>query len=60
MAPAPPARSSPAPVRLQRSVLYWIEAIHTGQPSVTQKVKHKTAPSIMVLPWAKLTVFDTE
>jgi hypothetical protein len=31
----------------------------SGQPSVTQKVKHSTAPSIMVLPWAKFTVRDT-
>ena len=28
----------------------------SGQPSVTQKVKHSTAPSIMVLPCAKFTV----
>jgi len=26
---------------------------------VTQKVKDSTAPSIMVLPWAKFTVRDT-
>ena len=34
-------------------------ASHNGQPSVTQSVKHRTAPSIMVLPCAKFTVFDT-
>ncbi len=34
-------------------------AIGTGQPNVTQKVKHSTAPSIMVEPCAKLTVLDT-
>ena len=31
----------------------------SGQPSVTQKVKHRTAPSIMVLPCAKFTVLET-
>ena len=31
----------------------------SGQPSVTQNVKHRTAPSIMVLPCAKFTVLDT-
>ena len=31
----------------------------SGQPNVTQKVKHRTAPSIMVLPCAKFTVLDT-
>ena len=30
-----------------------------GQPRLTLKVNPITAPSIMVLPWAKLTVFDT-
>src|SRR6476620_4386178 len=30
----------------------------SGQPSVTQKVKHSTAPSIMVLPWAHLIVVE--
>ena len=31
----------------------------SGQPNVTQNVKHSTAPSIMVLPCAKFTVLDT-
>ena len=31
----------------------------SGHPSVTQNVKHTTAPSIMVEPWAKFTVLDT-
>ena len=34
-------------------------AAPSGQPSVTQSEKHSTAPSIMVAPWAKLTVLDT-
>jgi hypothetical protein len=34
-------------------------AIASGQPSVTQKAKHRTAPSIMVLPCAKFTVLET-
>src|ERR1700751_5385927 len=34
-------------------------AAGSGQPNVTQAVKHRTAPSIIVLPWAKLTVLDT-
>ena len=34
-------------------------AAASGQPNVTQNVKHSTAPSIMVLPWAKFTVRDT-
>ena len=36
-----------------------ITANVNGQPSVTQNVKHSTAPSIMVEPWAKFTVRDT-
>src|SRR5215472_5957044 len=31
----------------------------SGQPAVTDSVKERTAPIIMVPPWAKLTVFDT-
>ena len=31
----------------------------SGHPNVTQKVKHRTAPSIMVLPCAKFTVLET-
>ena len=34
-------------------------AAHIGQPRVTPKVKHRTAPSIMALPWAKFTVLET-
>jgi hypothetical protein len=34
-------------------------ATGSGHFNVTQKVKHKTAPSIMVLPCAKFTVRDT-
>eukprot|EP01022_Parablepharisma_sp_SALTPOND_P030357 TRINITY_DN760_c2_g2_i2.p2 TRINITY_DN760_c2_g2~~TRINITY_DN760_c2_g2_i2.p2 ORF type:complete len:1280 (+),score=504.50 TRINITY_DN760_c2_g2_i2:6407-10246(+) len=34
-------------------------ASHIGQPSVWAKVKHRTAPSIMELPCAKLTVPET-
>ena len=34
-------------------------ATGNGHFSVTQKVKHNTAPSIMVLPCAKFTVRDT-
>ena len=34
-------------------------AIHMGQPMVTAKLKVSTAPSIMALPWAKLTVLET-
>src|SRR5208337_1784130 len=34
-------------------------ATGNGHLNVTQKVKHSTAPSIMVLPWAKFTVRDT-
>src|SRR5712691_7469119 len=36
-----------------------ITARVSGHWKVTQKVKHRTAPSIMVEPCAKLTVFDT-
>lgn len=35
------------------------KAASSGQPSVCAKVKVSTAPSIMELPWAKLTVPDT-
>ena len=31
----------------------------SGHPNVTQNVKHRTAPSIMVLPCAKFTVLET-
>jgi hypothetical protein len=34
-------------------------AIHIGHPRVTPNVNARTAPSIMVLPWAKLTVLET-
>ena len=34
-------------------------AADSGQPNLTQTVKHDTAPSIIVLPWARLTVLDT-
>ena len=34
-------------------------AADSGQPNVTQTVEHNTAPSIIMLPWAKLTVLDT-
>ena len=34
-------------------------ATQSGQPSETHNMKHKTAPSIMVPPCAKLTVLDT-
>src|SRR5262249_4257444 len=34
-------------------------AADSGQPNLTQTVKHNTAPSIIMLPWARLTVLDT-
>ena len=34
-------------------------AVHIGQLQVTAKLNVSTAPSIMALPWAKLTVRDT-
>jgi hypothetical protein len=34
-------------------------AIVSGQCKVIQKLKHRTAPSIIALPCAKFTAFDT-
>ena len=51
-------RSTTAPHRAQPASASKI-ANGSGQPSVTQKVKHSAAPSIIVLPCAKFTVFDT-
>jgi hypothetical protein len=51
-------RSTIAPQTAQ-SPSAAITASVRGQWKVTQKVKHRTAPSIMALPCAKFTVFDT-
>ncbi len=51
-------RSTIAPQTAQ-SASAAITASVRGHWRVTQNVKHRTAPSIMALPCAKFTVFDT-
>ena len=52
-------RSTMAPHRAQPASASRT-ATAGGHCSVTQKTKHSTAPSIMLDPWAKFTVRDTE
>jgi len=51
-------RSTTTPQSAQRASAR-ITARPMGQPSVTPKVNASTAPSIIVLPWAKFTVLET-
>ena len=53
-----PTRSTATPHAVQRASEARMAA-HIGQLQVTAKLNVSTAPSIIALPWAKLTVRDT-